>query len=89
MRMGRRERRASAVAAVLAGALLAVPVSGQSALDVTGYAFSIRIPDTGSVITAVARISYRGAPTDGLRFDLVGLTVDSVRAVRPPAAFHL
>ena len=72
--------RAGEVVAVLAGALLAVPVSGQSRINVTGYAFSIRIPDTGSVITAVARISYRGAPTGGLRLDLVGLTVDSVRA---------
>jgi aminopeptidase N len=77
---GRRWARAGEVLAVLAGVLLAPPVSGQSSVHVTGYTFSIRIPDTGSVITAVARISYRGAPTGGLRLDLVGLTVDSVRA---------
>ena len=75
---GRRRTGAGEVLAVLAGALLAAPVAGQS-LDMTGYSFSIRIPDTGSVITAAARISYRGTPKGGLRLDLVGLTVDSVR----------
>lgn len=48
--------------------------------DVTAYTFSIRIPDTGSAITAVAGLSFRCAPASReLRLDLVGLTVDSVR----------
>jgi aminopeptidase N len=66
---------------VLAGLPAAIRVAAQApALDVTGYAFSITIPDSGNVISAVAGISYRGAPRDGLQLDLVGLTVDSVRA---------
>ncbi len=51
-------------------------------LDVTAYTFSIHLPDTGSVISAVAEIAYRGDPSDGLRLNLEGLTVDSVRAAR-------
>ena len=77
MRLGGRARTRDFLATLI-GVLAAGPVAGQS-LDVTGYAFSIQIPDTGKVITAAARISYRGAPTSGLRLDLVGLTVDSVR----------
>ena len=73
------KRRTREILATLSALLLAAPVAGQSLIDVTGYDFSIRIPDTGNVITGVARISYRGEPRGGLRLDLVGLTVDSVR----------
>lgn len=59
---------------------LAAPLAAQAPVpDVTGYAFSIGIPDSGNIITAVAEITYRGAGADPLRLDLVGLTVDSVR----------
>jgi aminopeptidase N len=54
-------------------------LSAQEPVDVLSYSFSIRIPDTGSVISAVAGITYRGNAGDPLRLDLVGLAVDSVR----------
>lgn len=67
------------VAAVLAAILPSPTVAQEPGVDVTAYTFAIWIPDTGSAISAVADIAYRGAARDGLRLDLVGLTVDSVR----------
>jgi aminopeptidase N len=68
--------------AVLALLLFAANASGQApAIDVTAYTFSIRIPDTGSVISAVAGITYRGG-SHGLLLNLAGLTVDSVRVAQ-------
>lgn len=80
--------RAAAVGAVLIAVLITTSASAQAqSLDVTGYNFSIRIPDSGNVISAVAGITYRGSGTDGLRFNLLGLAVDSVRVAQRPVPF--
>jgi len=84
---GRRRARAAAVGTLLAMISSVAAVAQQPAVDVTGYAFSIWIPDTGSVISAVAEISYRGNPADPLRLDLVALTVDSVRVAQHAVPF--
>jgi aminopeptidase N len=73
--------------AALTATSIGASLSAQDPVDVLSYSFSIRIPDTGSVISAVAEITYRGGGEDPLRLDLVGLTVDSVRAAQHAVPF--
>src|SRR5262245_35235517 len=84
---GRRRARAVAVGTLLLMISSVPAVAQQSAIDVTGYSFSIRIPDTGSVSAAVAEISYRSDTAEPLRLDLVALTVDSVRVAQRAVPF--
>ena len=80
---GRRRARPGGSGLALVGLLCATTASGQrSDINVTGYNFSIRIPDTGTVISAVAEIRYRSVGSDSLRLNLTGLTVDSVRVAQ-------
>lgn len=65
-------------------ALVAAPPGALSAqrpgVDVFLYHFELRLPDTGSTITATATIAYRrsSASGDTLALDLTGMQVDSV-----------
>ncbi len=64
-------------------ALLAATVraqrTGPAALDVLHYHFAVTLPDSGHRVSAVAVLTVaRGAPSDTLALDLVGLSVDSV-----------
>ena len=62
--------------------LLAAAVAAQSPRPhVTGYEFTIGLPDTGAIIHGRAAIHYRRGwrLQDTLQLDLVGMTVDSVR----------
>jgi aminopeptidase N len=62
--------------------LLPAPVVCQSTA-VAGYLFDITIADTGNVIRASADLRLRSSASgdDTLRLSLVGMSVDSVRAV--------
>ena len=85
---GKGRARVVAVAAALAACPGAIRAAAQTQpVDVTGYTFTIRIPDSGNVISAVAQIAYRGDSAAGLRLDLAGLSVDSVRLAQRAVPF--
>jgi aminopeptidase N len=50
----------------------------QRSVDVRMYAITVTIPDTGSVVQAVASVSVRAFEYDTIRLDLEGMQVDSV-----------
>jgi len=75
----------AAVSGALVLALCPVPAAwaqdpaARSGIDVVGYAFTIDLPDTGTLLRARATVTFhRAAAADTLALDLVGLTVDSV-----------
>lgn len=70
--------------------LAAQRAAARQGIDVQGYIFRIALPDSGTAVVGRATILFsRRRSADTLRLDLVGMTVDSVKAASSEAAPRL